>query len=84
MFQVSLQDQFEGRVTVDHVDDVLYEFHSSEKKRTIHRAIRMIDQHSFERDNVVEKIRLLVKENQVRKFMVANCHLSLCAADDAD
>ena len=65
MFQVSLQDQYEGRVTVDHVDKILYEFHSSEKKRNIHHAIRTFAQHSFAKDNVGEKIQLLLKENQV-------------------
>ncbi len=67
MFQVSLQDQYEGRVTVDHVDEILYEFHSSEKKRIIHHAIRTFAQHPRAKYDVVEKIQLLLKENQVRE-----------------
>jgi hypothetical protein len=66
MFQVSLQDQYEGTVTVQHVDEILYEFHSSEKKKKIHHAIRTFAQHSA-KDNVVETIQLLLKENQVRE-----------------
>ncbi|KAF8351828.1 kinase-like domain-containing protein [Amanita rubescens] len=67
MFQVSLQDQYEGTVTVDHVDEILYEFHSSEKKKNIHHAIRTFAQHSRAKDDVVEKIQLLLKENQMTK-----------------
>ncbi|KAF8335282.1 hypothetical protein F5887DRAFT_614491 [Amanita rubescens] len=67
MFQVSLQDQYEGTVTVDHVDEILYEFHSSEKKKIIHNAIRTFAQHSRAKDDVVEKIQLLLKENQMTK-----------------
>ncbi len=88
MFQVSLQDQYEGRVTVDHVNEILYEFHSSEKKKIIHHAIRTFAQHSFAKDNVAEKIQLLLKENQVREGSSRGDWLltavSLCAADDAD
>ena len=67
MFQLSLQDQYEGRVTVDHVDEILYEFHSSERKRVIHHAIRTFAWRPFAKDNVVEKIRSLLDENQVRE-----------------
>ncbi|KAF8326439.1 hypothetical protein F5887DRAFT_225940 [Amanita rubescens] len=66
MFQVSLQDQYEGTVTVHHVDEILYEFHSSEKKKNIHHAIRTFAQHSRAEDDVVEKIQLLLKENHER------------------
>ena len=88
MFQVSLQDQYEGRVTVDHVDEILYEFHCSEKKRIIHHAIRMVTQHSRPKDKVMEKIQLLLKEHEVREVHPSgNCLLttiSHSAADDAD
>ncbi len=67
ILKVSLQDQYEGRVTLDHVDEILYEFHCSEKKKNIHHAIRTFTQHSFAKDSVVEKIQSLLKENQVRE-----------------
>ena len=67
MFQVSLQGQYEGTVSVDDVNEILYEFRSSEKKRIIHHAIRSFVQHSFARDYVVEMIQLLLKEIQVRQ-----------------
>ena len=65
MFQVSLQDQEAGTVTVDHVDEILYAFHSSEKKRIIHQEIRAFAQASYAKDKLVEKIQSLLKENQV-------------------
>ena len=68
MFKVSLQDQYEGRVTVDHVDEILYEFHCSEKKRIIHQEIRAFAQGSFAKDKVVEKIQSLLEANQVREI----------------
>ena len=67
MFQVSLHDQEAGSVTVDHVDEILYAFHSSEKKRIIHQEIRTFAQRSFAKDNVVEKIQSLLEGNQVRE-----------------
>jgi hypothetical protein len=88
MFQVSLQDQFEGQVTLEHVDEIIYEFHCSERKKKIHDAICAFAQHTVGKDNVVEKIQSLLNEHQVRSSSqqqpVANCRLLLCAADDAD
>ncbi|KAF8326455.1 hypothetical protein F5887DRAFT_1014642 [Amanita rubescens] len=73
-------------VTVDHVDEILYEFHSSEKKKIIHNAIRTFAQHSRAKDDVVEKIQLLLKENQVREVHPGGNWLltavSYYAADD--
>ena len=66
MFQISLQDRFEGRVTADHVDEIIYEFHCSERKKKIHDAICAFAQHTVAKDNVVEKIQELLHENQVR------------------
>ena len=88
MFQVSLQDYYEGTVTVHHVDEILYEFHSSEKKKNIHHAIRTFAQHSRAKDDVVEKIQLLLEENKVREVHPGGKWLltavSYSAADDAD
>ena len=67
MCQVSFQDQGAGSVTVDHVDEILYAFHASEKKRIIHQEIRAFAQESFAKDKAVEKIRSLLHGNQVRE-----------------
>lgn len=40
IFKVSLQDQFEGKVSPDNIDEIIYQFHCSEKKQRIHDAIR--------------------------------------------
>jgi len=88
MFQVSLQDQFEGQVTAEHVDEIIYEFHCSERKQKIHDAICAFAHHTVGKDNVVEKIQSLLNENQVRSSsehqLIANCRLTCRAADDAD
>ncbi len=80
MFQVSLQDQYEGIVTADHVDEIIYEFHCSERKKNIHDSIRAFAQHMVAEDDVVEKIQFLLNENQVRSSSrqqpVANCRLT--------
>ena len=68
MFQVSLQDQEAGTVTVDHVDEILYAFHSSKKKIIIHQEIRAFAQGSSAKDKVVEKIQSLLEANQVREI----------------
>ena len=73
MFQVSLQDQFEGKVTADHVDEIIYEFHCSERKKKIHDAIYVFAQHTVAKDNVVEKIQSLLNENQVRSSSATGC-----------
>jgi len=88
MFQVSLQDE-ESKVTADHVDEIIYEFHCSEKKKKIHQAIRVFAQHTFAKDNALEKVQLLLHEYQVLKVhsgstWLLNCRLTRCAADDAD
>ena len=83
MFQVSLQDQYEGSVTVDHVDGILYVFHGSEKKRIIHHEIRTFVRHSFAKDDVAEKIQWLLEENQVREVHPRD-HWLLTAVDDAE
>ena len=67
MFQVSLQDTEAGSVMVDHIDEILYAFHSSEKKISIHQEIRMFTRRSFAKGIVVEKIQSLLEGNQVRE-----------------
>ena len=64
VFQVSLQDRSEGKVTADRVNEIIYEFHFSEKKKRIHNAIRAF-QPTFMKGDVVDKIESLIKENEV-------------------
>lgn len=68
VFQVSLQDRTEGKVTEDRVTEIIYEFHFSEKKKRIHDAI-VSAQHLVANDSVVEQIKSLVKANDVRSFL---------------
>ncbi len=66
-FRVSLQDRLEGKVTQDRVNEIIYEFHCSDKKKRIHDAIRsfVVAQHPFAKDSVVNKIESLIKDNEV-------------------
>ena len=86
VFQVSLQDQTEEKVTQDRVTEIIYEFHLSERKKRIHDAI--IGAHYlFANDSVREQIKLLVNENEVRSFLsrrdpIAN-RTPLLRTDDA-
>ena len=67
IFQVSLQDRLEGKVSEDRVDEIIYEFHCSDKKKRIHDAIRTFvgNQHPFAKDSVVDKIESLIRDNEV-------------------
>ena len=67
VFQVSLEDRREGKVTQDRVNEIIYEFHCSDKKKHIHDAIWSFvkSQHPFAKDSVVNKIESLVKDNEV-------------------
>ena len=67
VFQVSLQDRTEGKVTQDRVTEIVYEFYLSEKKKRVHNAI-VGAQYQVAND-VVEQIKLLVNENEVRSFL---------------
>jgi len=67
VFLVSLQDYCEGKVPLDRVKEVIYEFYFSEKKKRIHNAIRDF-QFSFTKGDVVDKIESLLKENEVCKL----------------
>ena len=71
VFQVSLQDRTEGKVTADSVNEIIYEFHFSEKKKRIHNAIRAF-QPSFTKGDVVEKIESLIKDNEVSHLQQLN------------
>ena len=67
IFQVSLRDHTEGKVTMDSVDEIIYEFHCSEKKKNIHNAIRKTIEtgYIFARGNVVNEISSLIEKNEV-------------------
>ena len=90
MFQVSLQDRSEGKVTAARVDEIIYEFHCSEKKKNIHTAIRTFVEahHKFAKDNVVEKIQSLLKENEVwpspRQQLIVYRASHMRGVDDTD
>lgn len=64
VFQASLQDRAEGKVTQDRVTEIIYEFHFSEKKKRIHNAI-VGTQHLVAKNSMVEQIKSLINENEV-------------------
>ena len=67
IFQVSLRDQFEGKVTLDAVDEIVYEFQCS-KKKDIHWEIQKFTaeaQHLFAESNVASEIASLIEKNEV-------------------
>ncbi|KAF8711487.1 hypothetical protein AX14_013264 [Amanita brunnescens Koide BX004] len=68
IFQVSLQDRYDGRVAQDNIDEIIYEFHCSEKKKNIHDAIRksIETRYIFARENVVNEIASLIQKYEVR------------------
>ena len=63
VFQVSLQHT-EGKVPQERVNEIIYEFYLSEKKKRIHNMIRSL-QPSFAKSDVVEKIESLIKNDEV-------------------
>lgn len=67
VFCVSIQGPSERKVTRDNVNEIIYEFHLSERKKAIHNAIRAFvgSRHPFAKVNVVDKIESLIKENVV-------------------
>ncbi|KAF8351823.1 P-loop containing nucleoside triphosphate hydrolase protein [Amanita rubescens] len=67
VFQVSLQDGPEKKITPDRVNEIIYEYHSSEKKKRIHDAIwEFTKTHSpATKDDVADVIESLINENQV-------------------
>ena len=52
VFQVSLENE----ITPDRVNDIIYEFHSSDKKRRIHEAIWAFNLSLSLKNNVADKI----------------------------
>jgi hypothetical protein len=54
-------------VIMDSLDEIIYEFHSSEKKKNIHNAIRKTIEtgYMFARGNVVNVITSSIEENEV-------------------
>ena len=68
VFLVSLQDHSEGKVSLDRVKEVIYEFYFSEKKKRIHNAIRDFQPSFTKKSDVVDKIESLLMENQVSKL----------------
>ena len=68
VFQVSLQDRTEGKITRDRVTEIIYEFHLSEKKKHIHDTI-VGAQRPVAKDSMAEQMKSLIKENKVRSFL---------------
>jgi hypothetical protein len=68
VFQVSRQDQAQEKVIRNHITEIIYAFHLSEKKKRIHDAIVDL-QHPVAKGSMVEQIRSLIKENEVRSFL---------------
>ena len=68
IFCVSIRGPSERKVTQDNVNEIIYEFHLSERKELIHDAIWTFvgSRHPFAKVNVVDKIESLIKENMVR------------------
>ncbi|KAF8716708.1 hypothetical protein AX14_012230 [Amanita brunnescens Koide BX004] len=67
IFQVSLQDRSDGKVAQDNIDEIIYEFHCSEKKKNIHDAIRKSIEtgYIFARENVVNEIASLIEKYEM-------------------
>ena len=76
VFRVSLEDQFEGKVTADRVNDIIYEFVCSGKKDSIHNAIAAFvgDQRLPAKGEMTNKIRSLIEENEVRSSLLVSIH----------
>lgn len=67
VFQVS---HIEGKVTRDNVDEIIYEFHCSEKKQNIHNAIQKYieTRYMFARSDMANEIASLIEKNEVRSL----------------
>ena len=66
IFQFSLRDHFEGKV--DSIDEIVYAFYYSEKKKNIHDAIQQSIETRFSKSNVVNEIASLIEKNEVRSL----------------
>ncbi|KAK2463329.1 hypothetical protein APHAL10511_004640 [Amanita phalloides] len=67
VFQVSLDDQYEGKVKVDRVKEIVYEYYCSETKEKIHNAIRTFVKHPFAQNSVADRIESLIGQNRMTK-----------------
>ena len=67
VFHVSITERLEKNAIQDRLNEILYEFHLSERKKSIHDEIRSFVgvQHPFAKDSVVDKIESLIKQNEV-------------------
>jgi len=67
ILQVIFQVSHQYEVTEDEVNDIIYEFHYSDRKKRIHDAIRAFvgTQYPFAKEHVVDKIETLINENEV-------------------
>ena len=67
IFHVSLRDHFKGKAALDCIDEILYEFHFSEKKKHIHDAIRksIETRYLFAKSDVANEIASLMEKNEV-------------------
>ena len=77
IFHVSLRDHFKGKAALDSIDEIIYEFHYSEKKKHIHDEIRKFTEtrYLFAKSDVANEIALLIEKNEVRSssFGAADC-----------
>ena len=78
IFQVSLDDQFEGKVELDRIDEIIDKFHCSEKKKRIHNVIRTFAgvQHPLANYVVADKIESLIRENEVNASTDCQLYIS--------
>ena len=65
IFHVSLRDQSEVTVTLNHIDEIIYEFHCS-KKKDIHHAIRKFTVEAQYLFGVASEVASLIEKNEVR------------------
>ena len=68
ILRLSLRVQFKEKVTLDRMDEIIYQFHSSEKKKNIHGSIRKFIEarySSFTRNEVENEILSLIEKNEV-------------------
>ena len=67
VFRVSIEERLEKNAMQERLNEIIYEFHLSERKKLIHDAIWSFVgvRHPFAKDNAVDKIESLIIENEV-------------------
>ena len=67
VFRVSIAERLEKNAIQERLNEIIYEFHLSERKKLIHDAIWSFVgvRHPFAKDNAVDKIESLIMENEV-------------------